>query len=287
MNRFRFGDYWSALAVACAACCLSVGCGSPPIGTVLKYEIDPSQPQLGLIDTDALVAVLNGRLGRIGRARAVDDEQIEIDIYGDVNPARLASIKERICGSGDLNFRITADLSHAEDRPIIEAAKLLVPNKKKVEVDGKLVGEWVAYAPAEFGPIDAEDDRVVKRLAGDVPEALVLIDTLNVTGEYLTSVTKGIDSRGGPAINFSLDPKGSAMFRLLTSQNKPNLATGAVRYLGILFNSRLISAPSIRETISGHGQISGGAMTEDEVENVIAVLNAGRLPRPIREVVAK
>ena len=59
-------------------------------------------------------------------------------------------------------------------------------------------------------------------MAGDTPEALVLIDPMNVTGEYLTSATKGLDERGGPAVHFAFDRRWRAAIRQLTSQNMPN-----------------------------------------------------------------
>ena len=39
----------------------------------------------------------------------------------------------------------------------------------------------------EFGPVDQPDNRLVKRMAGEIPQALILTnDNLNVTGEYST-----------------------------------------------------------------------------------------------------
>ncbi len=189
----------------------------------------------------------------------------------------LDYIKRRITDVGQLEFRITADPNYKKDEPIIEQAKLAPPAQKDVYLGGRQVAEWVALKDEELG------NRVVTRMAGDVPEALVLIDPLNVTGDYLSSVTQGVDERGGPAVNFSFDRRGAASFRLLTSQNKPDPATGVERHLGIVLDKRLISAPGIRETISDHGQISGGAMDQKEVEYIIGILKAGALPASLNK----
>jgi SecD/SecF fusion protein len=69
----------------------------------------------------------------------------------------------------------------------------------------------------------------------------------------------------------------------LTSENRPNPATGKERYLGIILDKRLLSAPSIRETITDSGQISGGGMTEDEVDFIVGILDAGRLPAALNK----
>jgi preprotein translocase subunit SecD len=232
----------------------------------------------------SLLTTINDRLGRAGRASELGNDQIKVELYGDLTPAELKAIKLRISAVGQLEFRIAANPSWPGDMPVIALAKQLAENEKQVVAEGNTVAEWVPYSEAEFGAVDREDNRVVKRLAGNVPEALVLIDALNVTGDYLTSAEEGVDARGGPAINFTFDSRGAALFRQLTGANTPDPATGAVRYLAIMLDHRILSAPSIRATIGEQGQISGGAMTKNEVDAIIAVLHAGRLPNPIIEV---
>ncbi len=191
----------------------------------------------------------------------------------------LKFVKRRITSLGQLEFRITADPRWGErDQNIIEQAHSIPPEQKLVELNGQVVAEWVPYAKAEFGPFDQPDDRVQKRMAGDRPEALVLRDPYNVTGEYLQRAFKDFDQKGGPAVGFSFNSQGARRFGRLTGENKPNPSTGAQRYLGIVLDKRLLSAPSIREKITGQGQISGGAMTEDEVDFTISILDAGSLP---------
>ncbi|HEY3394583.1 MAG TPA: protein translocase subunit SecD [Lacipirellulaceae bacterium] len=238
-----------------------------------------------------LIAALKKRLDPDGT------KEITIRAYGqaveiiipETGEDEMEFVKRRITDLGQLEFRITADSRRSgEDRAIIEQAKLLPPSQKNVMLGGNKVAEWVAYDVAEFGPVDEPDESgLVKRLANGRPEAVVLTepDALTVTGEYLASASKGLDETGsGLAVHFSFDRRGAQLFRRLTSQNKPNPATPNVyRHLGIVLDKMLLSAPRIITTISDKGTISGGNMTEREVEHIIEVLNAGSLPAALNK----
>ena len=215
----------------------------------------------------------------------IDKKQVEVGIYGDANPDDLKWIKQSLGVRGYLEFRILADASNPEDRAIIELAKRVPVGQKEVLQGAKKVAEWVTYDITVFGPPETEVISVVKRKAGDAPEALILMDAMNVTGEYLTSVTKTVDEIGGPAIAFSLNKQGAQRFEELTSQNKPNPATPDIyRKLGIILDKQLLSSPIIRTTISDHAMISGGSMKDREVASTVDVLRAGALPCRIRLV---
>lgn len=238
------------------------------------------------VKVDQLIDALKERIDPTGTREVTIrpyGPAIEI-IIPETGPDQLEYVKRRITDLGQLEFRITADPRFSADRPIIEQAKLNAPNQKNVMLGGTKVGEWVAYNEKEFGPVDLEDGRLVKRLAGKTPEALVLIDPMNVTGDFLSSTTLGADERGAPAVNFTFDSTGARLFRRLTSENKPNPANPNVyRGLGIVLDKRLISAPVIRETISNSGQISGASMGREEVEYIIGILNAGSLPAALNK----
>lgn len=257
-------------------------------GITLVYELaekpstdDPGQK----IELQELIDILKRRIDPTGTREVTIREYgpaIEIIIPNTGDDA-LEFVKRRITEMGQLEFRITADPSqpNPQEREIIRLAQELSPAQKEVSVGGRVVAEWVAYSPDEFGPVDSDDGRnIVKRMAGDKPEALVLMDAaaLSVTGDYLRSVSKGVDDRGGPAVNFTFNTQGSRRFAQLTSKNKPNAATGARRYLGIVLDKRLLSAPSIETTIYSSGQISGRNMKEDEVDYIVSILQEGKLP---------
>jgi SecD/SecF fusion protein len=189
-------------------------------------------------------------------------------------------VKRRITDMGLLEFRITADSTRPTDRPIVLLANDLPPSVKDVVQGGNKRAEWVAYDVQAF----QGDATLVKRQAGDTPEALVLMDPYNVSGDYLTSATKGLDERGAPAVHFAFDRAGALRFGQLTGENRPSQATPDVyRHLGIILDKRLLSAPRIITKITDRGMISGGSMTEREVEHIIEVLNAGSLPAALNK----
>lgn len=202
-------------------------------------------------------------------------------IIPETGEAEMEFVKRRITDMGLLEFRITADATRQKDRPIVLLANQLPPSVKDVVQAGNKVAEWVAYDVAAF----QDDTTLVTRQAGDTPEALVLMDPYNVTQSgKLTSATKGLDDRGGPAVHFSFDRTGSYLFGQLTNENKPNPATPDVyRHLGIILDKKLLSAPRIITKITDRGMISGGTMTEREVEHIIEVLDAGSLPAALNK----
>ncbi|MGD9634763.1 MAG: protein translocase subunit SecD [Pirellulales bacterium] len=260
-------------------------------GITLIYELN--EPPAGEVDTGQqakmqdLIDILKRRIDPTGTREVTIREYgsaLEI-IIPNTGQDALQFVKRRITEMGQLEFRITADPTqpNPQEREIIRLARDLSPAINEVKLGGRTVAEWVAYSPEEFGPADQEDPNgrhIVKRLVGDTPEALVLVDpeSVSVTGKYLRSVAKSVDERGGPAVHFTFDSAGARRFQQLTSKNTPNQATGARRFLGIVLDKRLLSAPSIESTISSQGQISGRSMREEEVDYIVSILREGELP---------
>jgi SecD/SecF fusion protein len=235
-----------------------------------------------------LIAALKERLDPDGTKEITIREYgpaVEI-IIPQTGEDEMEFVKRRITDLGQLEFRITADINMPQDRATIDQARKMAPSQKALMSGANKVAEWVTYDEKEFGPVrePQEPGDLITRMVNDVPEALVLMDPMNVTGEYLTSATKGLDNRGRVAVHFSFDRDGAGRFRQLTSQNKPSPATrNAHRRLGIVLDKKLISAPNIIETISDRGIISGGTMSDQEVEHIIEILNAGSLPAALNK----
>ena len=227
-----------------------------------------------------LVAALGERVDPSGTKevsiREYGPDQIEI-IIPKANQSELDYIERRIYTAGALEFRITASPVFAENREIIELAKALPLGVNEVRMVGRTVAEWMPYGEDEFGPPDREDPRVVKRLAGKVPQALILTnDGLDVTGKYLQQASAGIDETGRPQVNFVFDDRGAFLFGQLTSKHVPN-PSGEEYHLGIILDKKLLSAPSIRSKITSQGRITG-VNSKEEVDFVVGILNAGSLP---------
>jgi len=112
----------AALLVACVTL---IGSSHAPVGLVLIYSVDRSDAQgTPSAVMDSLVKQLNGRLRSLGHARALNSQQLEVGVYGNPRGAEVESIKRLIGGMGHLEFRILADSSMPNDRPIITLAKL-------------------------------------------------------------------------------------------------------------------------------------------------------------------
>jgi SecD/SecF fusion protein len=278
-------------------------------GITLIYELDPTstivqqtapqgggQPNAGQIKTgareftlDKLIQALKQRLDPDGTKeitiRGYGQTALEI-IVPDVGQDELDSVKRRIKDVGQLEFRITADPAMTKDHDIIELAKRTPSTQTDVKHGDTKVAEWVPYDTTDksFGPVDRTDG-YVKRLAGDTPQILVLMDPYNVTGEYLSKAIKGPDETGvGPAVHFSFNAQGAQRFGSLTNANKPNPATPDVyRHLGVILDKVLKNAPVIKSKIEGEGTVSGGSMSDKEVDDLVQILNAGSLPAALNK----
>ena len=108
---------------------------------------------------------------------------------------------------------------------------------------------------------------------------LAIDDGCNVTGDNLGVVSAGNDEYLNPCVNFRLKGEGSTLFGLLTSENRPDMDAQPpfYRHLAIMLDERLLSFPRLITTISESGRITGD-FTKEEVDFLVGILRAGRLP---------
>ncbi|QDT69902.1 bifunctional preprotein translocase subunit SecD/SecF [Planctomycetes bacterium MalM25] len=247
---------------------------------------DPQQTEgRGKVDPEKLVEAIKRRIDPAGT------KEISIRRYGDAieiiipkaGPDDLAFIKRRITDMGQLEFRILADRRWSEDVPTIEKALQNSPSEKLVMIGDKPRAEWVAYDEDQFG---ANDGRLVRRTAGKRNEALVLLDRWNVTGKYLSDTGKSYGDVGQPVVVFNFNQVGAGRFGKFTGENLANPATPNIkRYLGILLDKQLLSAPALNDRITNSGQITigSGPNVEQEVDSIVSILNAGSLPAALNK----
>jgi preprotein translocase subunit SecD len=110
-----------------------------------------------------------------------------------------------------------------------------------------------------------------------VSERPIILKRSALTGAELKGAWPGIDSYGNPVVDIEFTGKGSQMFADVTTRSvgKP---------LAILLDRKIISAPNVREPISGgRAQISGN-FTIEEVQDLVVKLKAGALPVPVRAI---
>jgi protein-export membrane protein SecD len=100
---------------------------------------------------------------------------------------------------------------------------------------------------------------------------------VEVDGANLTDARAGQDSTGQWVVNFTFDSIGTRRFADVTRQN-------VGRPFAIVLDERVITAPNIREPITGgRGQISG-SFTVQGANDLAVLLRAGALPAPLTVV---
>lgn len=99
-----------------------------------------------------------------------------------------------------------------------------------------------------------------------------------MTGAELKNAQVTIDELGKYAIEIDFNDKGAKIFADYTSNN-------VGKYLAIVLDKVILSAPVIKSPITGgHGIISGGNFTSDSANNLAIQLRYGALPVPLRVI---
>jgi preprotein translocase subunit SecD len=91
-----------------------------------------------------------------------------------------------------------------------------------------------------------------------------------VTGQDLRNARPSLDENNRPAVAFSLTNEGARKFGKVTGEN-------VGRYLAIILDKRVQSAPRIESRINSEGRIAG-SFTTDEVNDLSLILRSGALP---------
>ena len=92
-----------------------------------------------------------------------------------------------------------------------------------------------------------------------------------VSGQDLRGAKPSIDENNRPAVSFSLKTEGARKFSKITGEN-------IGRYLAIVLDNRVMSAPRIDGRISDEGRISGGNFNAQSVADLALTLRSGALP---------
>jgi SecD/SecF fusion protein len=119
----------------------------------------------------------------------------------------------------------------------------------------------------------------VKMLPGTQEgESFPVYDDVALSGEHLTDARTGFDQQSNePIVSFRFDTAGARAFADITREN-----TG--KPFAIVLDGKVLSAPVIREPITGgSGQISG-SFTVQQATDLSALLRAGALPAPLQVI---
>ncbi|MEN6459333.1 MAG: protein translocase subunit SecD [Thermoguttaceae bacterium] len=265
-------------------------------GALLVYQVDEAQQKGEPVDMDKLVTAIAKRVNPGGQkevtVRSYGQNAVEIIIPE--KEEEVARIERIITQTGELQFRILADINdpQTDTKSIIDRAMADPSKTKLTDRQGKLLAWWVPVKPDEeksfSGPgYNGIARRTRKQGNRDITEILVLNDRYNVTGQDLTSSRPAQDRQGRPCVNFNFTSSGGKRFGLLTHNHLPVELTNFTYKLGVVLDNELYSAPSIQSTITDSGEITGN-FTDQEVQDLVNVLDAGRLPAALmKEPVSK
>jgi preprotein translocase subunit SecD len=167
--------------------------------------------------------------------------------------------------------------SEGTDRIVVDVPGLQDPTRLKA-----LIGKT---AKLTFQMVDLSMSPEQAQQSGPPPNAEVLYDQQHqpylvdkevmVSGGDLLDAQPGFDQRTGqPIVSFRFNFSGSQRFAQVTREN-------VGRPFAIVLDDQVISAPVIREPITGgSGQISG-SFTVQEANDLAVLLRAGALPAPL------
>lgn len=265
-------------------------------GTNLLYQIDVAQAErdgktVDSATVDKLTAAIGKRLNPSGAEeitiRRIGKDRVEVIIPG-ADRDVVEQKKRLIVELGTLEFAI---LANEKDHPAeIAKGRALSDSQDEVRSEGRLTASWRNVAPGQrVEPSDRVAMREVQRLsrAGEqvtVRQFLVKHDDPDraVTGKHLVRANPEQDPESGQlVVSFSLNARGTQLFSALTGRYAPDATEGFSRRLSILLNGEIHSAPTIQARIPyGRVKIEGN-FKKKEIDQLVAVLNAGSLELPL------
>jgi preprotein translocase subunit SecD len=165
------------------------------------------------------------------------------------------------------------------DRILVQVPGLQDPSQLKIilgktaKMEFRMVDSIVPPDQAVQGRVPPDSEILMSATAPKVP--YVIKKQVLVSGGDLTDAQPGFDQRSNePIVSFKFNTSGSRKFAQATSEN-------VGQPFAIVLDNEVISAPVIREPITGgSGQISG-SFTVQAANELALLLRAGALPAPL------
>jgi preprotein translocase subunit SecD len=165
------------------------------------------------------------------------------------------------------------------DRILVQVPGLQDPTElkrilgKTAKMEFRMVDTTVPADQALQGRAPPDSDLLMSSTSPKTP--YVIKKQILVSGGDLTDAQPGFDQRSGePIVSFRFNTSGSRKFAQATSEN-------VGQPFAIVLDNEVISAPVIREPITGgSGQISG-SFTVQAANELSILLRAGALPAPL------
>src|SRR4051794_12486975 len=165
------------------------------------------------------------------------------------------------------------------DRILVQVPGLQDPTRlkellgKTAKLDFRMVDLTVPADQAQQGRVPPDSEVLMSSTSPKIP--YVIKKQVLVSGGDLTDAQPGFDQRSNePIVSFRFNTSGSRKFAQATTEN-------VGQPFAIVLDNEVISAPVIREPITGgSGQISG-SFTVQAANDLSILLRAGALPAPL------
>ncbi len=171
----------------------------------------------------------------------------------------------------DLGTKEPTIIQRGEKRIVVELPGLKDPSRIK-----NLLGKT---AQLNFRLVtDEKNDFGSEKMITEVGEEVIVNKKIIMSGENLVDAQPRVDNQTNrPMVSFTLDRYGAQKFGKVTTNN-------IGKKLAIVLDDKIISAPVIREAITGGSGTISGNFSFQEVTDLALLLRSGALPTPINIV---
>ncbi|MFA5794050.1 MAG: protein translocase subunit SecD [Candidatus Brocadiia bacterium] len=213
-----------------------------------KAGLDPAKVRES---TDRAKDTIEKRINLFGlkepRIQRYGEDQILIQLPG-MDAAEIERVKRVITTTGRLDFKLEADKAIVKD-----------------------YAERYPQAPSGYNWYENQD-------RPDRTDRVLVKDKVEMTGEHLIEAGTHL-GQSGVVVSFKLSLKGKKVFSDITSKFAASVVGEEdARRLAILLDNKLVSAPIIREPITGGEGIIEGNFTSQTAQDLATVLRSGSLP---------
>jgi protein-export membrane protein SecD len=169
-----------------------------------------------------------------------------------------------------------------KDRILVQLPGLDDPERikrllgKTARMNFRMVNETSSLEEALSGKVPPGSDLLFEldSTTGEKTIPYLIYKKIGVSGDQLVDANPTMDNYNQPVVSLRFDSAGSRKFGDLTSKN-------VGKRFAIVLDGEVISAPVIREAITGgSGQISGN-FTFESASDLAVLLRAGALPAPL------
>ncbi|CAA7613833.1 protein translocase subunit SecD [Magnetospirillum sp. SS-4] len=190
----------------------------------------------------------------------------------------LEIVRRRI---DELGTREPSIQRQGEDRIVVQLPGVKDPDRikdllgKTAKLTFHLLDDSTTPEEASKGRVPPGSMLLPSAEKGDgLPETYVVRKRVEVGGDMLVD-SKATYSEGRPVVSFRFSAAGGKKFGDATREN-------AGKFLAIVLDDKVISAPRINEPILGGSGIISGSFTVQQVQDLSLLLRAGALPAPLQ-----